>query len=156
TVSMILALLVPIVVIWGFWPAVYRKLVTIFRWGYLCAGVCILWVLPELVYGALHKEPRDVMETQRLAATPQGQTVGEHTRIVWLVLDQLSYDQTFDHRQAVLKLPNFNALQSQSTSFTNVQPAGYYTDEILVSLLSGRPVQAISSSLDGRLRVNSD
>jgi hypothetical protein len=127
-----------------------------FRWGFLCAGVCILWVLPELAYGAMHKEPRDAMETQRLATASQAESASAQTRIVWLLLDELSYDQTFDHRQPGLKLANFDALQSQSASFADVEPAGYYTDEILIALLSGRPVQAISSSLDGKLRANSN
>lgn len=153
TLKIAAVLLLAAMVAWRFWPAGYVRLVAAFRMSCVCAGLCIAWILPELAYGAMHREMPDVMQTQRplsVAAADAGQT-----RIVWLLLDELSYDQTFDHRQPDLKLDNFDALRSVSTTFNNVQPAGYLTDEILPALLSGRPVVAIESSMNGALLVKS-
>jgi hypothetical protein len=74
-------------------------------------------------------------------------------RIVWILLDELSYDQTFEHRPPGLALPNFDNLASESISLSNVQPAGYKTDEILPALFRGRVVEGIRSSLDGGLSL---
>lgn len=150
TAAIASVLVIPAIIIWRFWPKGYAKLVTGFRLGYMCAGICILWVLPELALAAMHHAPRDTMETT-LAANAAPQSAG--TRIVWLLLDELSYDQTFDHRQAGLQLGNFDALRAVSTSFSDVRPAGYMTDQIVPALLSGRPVADIGSSTDGALRV---
>ena len=147
--TMTAALLIPVIAVWRLWPDGYRRLVGATRICYLCVGLCILWVLPELSYAAMHREPPDRMETHR--AVPARQMAQGETRIVWLLLDELSYDQTFDHRQPGLKLANFDAMRAVSTSFANIQPAGYYTDEIIPSLLTGQPIAEIESSKDGDL-----
>jgi hypothetical protein len=151
TTKITLVLLLPALALWWFWRAGYRKLVAGFRLAYACVGICIVWVLPELGYSAIHAEPRDWMQTQRLMDPPRNS--GGQTRIVWLLLDELSYDQTFDHRQPGLKLDNFDRLRSVSTSFADVQPTGYLTDQIVPALLSGQPVVDIESSADGDLLV---
>jgi len=150
-----LALLIPAVLIWRFLPPVYRRLVTGFRFGYMCAGVCLLWMLPQLVHSAMHSQPREAMTSGQPAGVrePQTQEPAGQPRIIWILLDELSYDQTFDHRQPGLKLPGFDALRAESTSFADVQPTGYYTDYIVPALLRGRPVGSIRSSLDGELSV---
>lgn len=151
TLVITLVLLLPAAALWRFWPAAYRKLVNGFLAIYLCLGICILWMLPQLAMAALNHHPRESLESSRTEpaiVAPRGQT-----RIVWLLLDELSYDQTFEHRQPGLKLPNLDALRSQSTLFTDMQPAGYYTDEVLPAVLSGHPVEAIRSNLDGVLSV---
>jgi Sulfatase len=149
TATMAVALLLPTFVLWWIWRAGYRKLIAAFRLGYVCLGICIVWVLPELGYGAVHQEPRDLMQTQRVVDPPAANA--SQKRIIWLLLDELSYDQTFDHRQAGLKLDNFDRLKATSTSFANVQPVGYLTDEIVPALLTGQPVVDIESSADGDL-----
>ena len=151
TAAIALVLLLPVLALWAFWRKGYARLVAGFRLGYVCVGVCIVWVLPELGYSAIHQEPRDLMQMERKAGPPRN-NAGQ-TRIVWLLLDELSYDQTFDHRQPGLKLDNFDRLRSVSTSFANVQPAGYLTDEIVPAILSGQPVVDIESSADGDLLV---
>jgi hypothetical protein len=150
TVVIAVILLVPALIAWRLTPVAYLKLVSGFRGLYICLGVCIVWVVPELGYAAIHHEPADAMQTSRVQSSSQSR--GE-TRLVWLLLDELSYDQTFEHRQAGLRLTNFDALRGVSISFANVQPEGYYTDLILPALLSGRPVSAIGSTMNGALRV---
>jgi hypothetical protein len=64
-----------------------------------------------------------------------------HPRLVWIVFDELSYDQLFEHRAHDLSLPNFDALRSESTLYTNVQPIGDHTVYIVPSLLGGKVVE---------------
>jgi hypothetical protein len=79
-----------------------------------------------------------------------------HPRIVWLVFDELSYDQLFEHRAHDLQLPHFDALRAQSTLFTNAQPIGSRTVKIIPSLLSGRTVDDFHYSVKNRFWVHND
>jgi hypothetical protein len=92
---------------------------------------------------------------QKLAAwdtTPQ--PARQHPLIVWVIFDELSYNQVFEHRAKDLELPNFDALRQQSTLFTNVQPVGYYTKRIIPSLLTGKVVEDFRYSFKNQLRVH--
>ena len=73
----------------------------------------------------------------RAAWASSPQPPRKHPRMVWIVFDELSYDQLFEHRAHDLNLPNFDALRSQSTLFTDVQPIGIQTVKIIPSLLTG-------------------
>jgi hypothetical protein len=77
-----------------------------------------------------------------------------HPLLLWIVFDELSYDQVFEHRAADLNLPNFDALRSQSTLFTDTQPAGYHTVKIIPSLLTGKTVDGIRYNFHNRLWVH--
>jgi arylsulfatase A-like enzyme len=88
------------------------------------------------------------------AKTPQPPR--DHPLIVWIVFDELSYDQVFEHRARDLSLPNFDALRNQSTLFTQTQPAGYHTVKIMPSLLTGQPVDGIRFNFNNRLWVHHD
>jgi hypothetical protein len=68
--------------------------------------------------------------------------------VVWVIFDELSYNQVFEHRAHDLTLPHFDALKQMSTVFTNVQPVGYRTVKIVPSLLTGKVVD------DYRFRFN--
>jgi len=85
------------------------------------------------------------------AATPQPPRT--HPLLVWIVFDELSYDQVFEHRARDLNLPNFDALRNQSTLFTDTQPAGYHTVKIIPSLLTGKIVDGIRYNFHNRLWV---
>lgn len=75
-------------------------------------------------------------------------------RIIWLVLDELSYQQVYERRYPGLELPAFDALASTATVFTHVAPAGIQTDRVLPELMSGVPVDDIRSSAKGELSVH--
>jgi hypothetical protein len=77
-----------------------------------------------------------------------------HPLLVWVILDELSYDQTFEHRAPGLALPNFDALRSQSTLFTDVQPVGYWTAKVIPSLLSGQTIDDMRFGMDNRFSVH--
>jgi len=72
-------------------------------------------------------------------------------RILWLVMDELSYQQIYEQRFPGLALPEFDRLAAQSAVFTQVIPAGLYTDRILPALIMGQPVEEIRSTAEGQL-----
>ena len=76
-----------------------------------------------------------------------------HPRVVWIVFDELSYDQVFERRASGLALPNFDALRDESTVFSEVQPIGDQTVKVIPSLLSGQVVDNYRFSFDNRLKV---
>ena len=68
-----------------------------------------------------------------------------------MLFDEASYDQIFDHRQSGLSMPNFDSFRARSIGFSDVTPDGYFTEEVLPSLLMGQPVDEIRSSTGGNL-----
>lgn len=78
----------------------------------------------------------------------------QHPLVVWVVFDELSYDQVFEHRAPGLNLPNFDALRAQSTLFTDTLPAGYHTVKVIPGLLTGRLVDGIRYSFHNRLSIH--
>ena len=71
-------------------------------------------------------------------------------RIIWILFDELSYQQVYERRFAGLSLPAFDALAAQSTVFTHTVPAGIMTELILPSLMTGTRVSTLRSSADGK------
>jgi hypothetical protein len=74
-----------------------------------------------------------------------------HHRILWILLDELSYQQLYERRFPGLELPAFDRLAAQSTVFTHVVPAGVYTRYILPTLFTGTPSDAVDISARGML-----
>jgi hypothetical protein len=64
-------------------------------------------------------------------------------------MDELSYDQIFDHRQTDVTLPNFDNLARSSVAFSAIQPAGKWTEEVLPALLLGKPIVALRKPYAG-------
>ena len=58
-------------------------------------------------------------------------------RVIWIVLDELSYRQLYEHRYPGLNLPSFDRLASEATVFTNARPEGTLTLHVIPALLSG-------------------
>ena len=73
-----------------------------------------------------------------------------HSRVIWLILDELSYRQVYEHRFPSLDLPAFDRLAGQATVFTQVAPAGLMTEYAIPSLISALPADAMRASADGR------
>ena len=122
------------------------------RFVLLLVGFAIFWMMPELVYMAVKAEPHDVASYSRTVS----QDARPERRIVWLLFDELSYDQVFEHRQPGIPLPNFDHLASESVSFSDVQPAGYYTELIMPSLLWGKRIRRERSDLGGQVQVKTE
>ncbi len=109
----------------------YRAAMRGMRWALVMLGFSIFWIMPELVVMAFHSEPH---ETPGFSHPVQSQP---QQRIVWLLFDEASYDQLFDHRQPAVDFPQFETLARTSVSFSQVRPAGYFTEEVIPSLLQG-------------------
>lgn len=120
------------------------------RWTVILVGFTIFWVLPELAVMAFRAEPH---ETAGFSTPVQSQP---QRRIVWMLFDEASWDQIFDHRQPGVELPQFDALARTSVSFSQVQPSGYYTERVIPSLLQGEIVTQEKSDLSGRLIVRTE
>jgi hypothetical protein len=112
----------------------------------ICSIVQLLWVMtwrpgPQLIKAAW-------------SATPQPPR--DHPRVVWVLFDELSYDQLFEHRAHDLALPNFDALRAQSTLYTNMQPIGLKTVKIVPSMLSGAVIDDFRYGFDNTFKVHYD
>jgi hypothetical protein len=108
-------------------------------------------LLAELAYFAW--QARDLNPLFHAKSSPVAQIEARpRTRIVWILLDELSYQQVYERRFPGLALPAFDRLASQSTVFTHVIPAGIFTQYVVPSLLTGLTVDRIHFSADGHLR----
>jgi len=114
-------------------------------------AVFALFSIGQLLFISTWK-PGSHQHSVAWAATPQPPR--QHPRLVWIVFDELSYDQIFDHRSKNLNLPNFDALRAQSTVYTNVQPIGNHTVTILPSLLAGKIVDDYRFRWSNRLDLH--
>jgi hypothetical protein len=108
-------------------------------------GMLISAQLIWSVWQARNLNPAPTLHTPQLASAPPRQ------RIVWLLLDELSYQQLYERRFSGLELPAFDQLAAQSTVFTNVVPAGEYTRYIVPTLFTGLPSNAVNVSARGLL-----
>jgi len=137
------------IALWCWKRALYLRIVYSLRFTLALLGFCIFWILPQFLYMAVHPEPREEFSFVRsiIHAPSPGR------RIVWVVFDELSQDQVFDHRQNDVNLPAFDRFRTESIMYTNVQPAGYYTTIVIPSLLTGKRIVREKSSLDGQLSV---
>ncbi|WP_213807809.1 sulfatase-like hydrolase/transferase [Granulicella sp. dw_53] len=88
---------------------------------------------------SLHHQPVEMTRSK----------AGSKPRIIWILLDELSYEQIYEHRFEGLNLPTFDNIAQQSTVFTHVVPAGILTENVVPSLIAGSPVDHIRSSVDG-------
>jgi hypothetical protein len=144
------------------WVAVLVLLLTRFRRRYqqvLKAGdvagvflamfaVCSIF---QMLYVTMWK-PFPHARTAVWETTPQPPR--DHPRVVWILFDELSFDQVFEHRARNLELPNFDALRAQSTLFTDVQPVGYKTVKIVPSLLTGHAVDDFRYTFDNNFLLH--
>jgi Sulfatase len=95
-----------------------------------------------------------VSQTRNLNPSPalhHSEAATTHPRIVWILLDELSYQQLYDRRFPGLELPAFDRLTAQSTVFTHAIPIGEYTRFVLPSLFTGLPSNEIRVSARGLL-----
>jgi len=76
-------------------------------------------------------------------------------RIIWIVLDELSYQQLYERRYPDLALPAFDSLAAESTVFTHVIPTANFTEMAIPALLSGAPIDHVRSTARGQLLVYS-
>ncbi len=116
------------------------------------AGILAVLVIGQLLWYFLAERS---MQMRGVLHTPESRLVeadAHKPRIIWIILDELSYQQVYERRFPGLNLPAFDQLASQSTVFTHVQPAAEYTEEAVPSLMTGLAVDNIRVAKDVTLR----
>jgi Sulfatase len=74
-------------------------------------------------------------------------------RVVWLILDELSYQQVYEKRFPGLQLPAFDQLAGQSSVFTQTMPVANWTEIVIPSLMTGLTADRTKSSASGQLMM---
>ena len=128
----------------------YRRLLRAGDFIGICLAIFALCGVVQVLYVASWR-PGPHEHTTAWATTVQPPR--QHPLLVWVIFDELSYDQVYGHRAQDLALPNFDALRSQSTVFSDAQPIGDRTVKVVPSLLSGHEVNAYRFTFDNRLKV---
>ncbi len=106
--------------------------------GFMGAGIFSMIVVVQLVHLSLWQPLPSYG-----ALAPLRAESGHHNRVVWIVFDELSYDQVFEHRFDKLALPNFEKLREISTVFSNVRPAAIVTELAIPSMFLGRALDRV-------------
>lgn len=114
----------------------------------MSAGFATLVVIPRLALMCFnHAPPEQVSFSHPIDSSWRP---GE-PRIVWMLFDELSYDQVFNHRQQGIDMPAFSRLREESVSFSQLAPAGIKTEDVIPSLLLGQPISGVTSNNRGEL-----
>ena len=129
----------------------YRRIMRMGNFAGVFLAFFALTSIGQILF-VMRWHPGPYEKTVDWAHTAQAPRV--HPKIVWIIFDELSYDQLFAHRAKDLPLPNFDALRGQSTLFTDTQPIGYKTVKIVPSLLIGHTVDDYRYSFRNRLWVH--
>ncbi|WP_263366973.1 sulfatase-like hydrolase/transferase [Edaphobacter bradus] len=99
----------------------------------------------------LHQQQTAAIASPGMPAASQQST---RHRIIWLLLDELSYEQIYEHRYAGLKLDGFDRLAAQSTLFTQAVAPANATAIVVPGVMTGTPIDQVKSSASGELRVH--
>ncbi|HEX6770806.1 MAG TPA: hypothetical protein VF126_02185 [Acidobacteriaceae bacterium] len=127
-------------------PKLYDRCVNGIRYCYMVAGFGLLVILPRIGFMALKSGSPERPGFER-AGLPE--VSPDAARIVWILMDELSYDQAFASRQPDVQLPNFDRLAQTSVSFSDLQPPapapgpGSMTEDVLPALMLGKSVVAL-------------
>lgn len=111
------------------------------------------FLLLEAVWCGVHSRGLNAPPTLLVQTSRDGEHHAAHGRVLWIIFDELSYQQVFERRVPGLNLPAFDTLAAQSTVFRHVEPAGIYTERIVPALMIGSPVHSIQSTSAGQLLV---
>jgi hypothetical protein len=136
---------VPLFLLWFLSRPWFLSAVRILRVAVLLLGFCMFWMVPALVRDSMARQPRD----QASFLKPLPASTVPHRRIVWVLFDEMSYDQVFDHRFPGLELPNLDRLRAESTTFSDVDPDGRFTEDVIPSILLGVPIDQVRGTPSG-------
>lgn len=132
---------------WRLEPAIAAAQTLFFFLG--VGGVCLL---AEIGWSAWHADGLNQRSSFTQLTLQPGVSVRK-PRVIWIVFDELSFQQVYGHRLAGLRLPAFDTVAAEATNFTNTIPAGYHTEDVLPALLSGRNIDEMRSTAAGQLLV---
>jgi hypothetical protein len=151
----VIAVLLPValIVCFLFWKNFFVRCIAATNLLYAVAGFGMIVLLPRLAMYAFRFEPPERTSFHRSDLPP---ATPDAPRIVWILMDELSYDQTFDHRQQDVLLPNIDAFARESVSFSNLQPIGKYTEHVVPGLLLGTPIHELKTPFHGPISFRRD
>jgi Sulfatase len=153
SVSLFAVALVPPLLFVTFWrPAFEAKFEAVVAFAstlFVFASISGLAILFELAWFGWQARSLNAQTPLRHSDAAHSKIAGR-SRIIWIVFDELSYEQVYEHRFRGLQLPAFDQFASQATVFTHAIPAGIMTEQVLPSLMTGLPVDDIRSSSDGQ------
>jgi Sulfatase len=109
------------------------------------SGLILLAEAIDFAWQARYLNVARPLHQPTVAAVPATQ----RGRIIWVVFDELSHRQVYEHRYAGLKLPEFDRLATEATVFTHAVPAGTFTEYVLPSLITGLPLDNVRASAAG-------
>jgi sulfatase-like protein len=135
-----------LIVCYFFWRSFFARCIAVTNLLYAAVGFSMIVLLPRLAMYAFRFEPPERTSFHRSDLPPP---VPDASRIVWILMDELSYDQTFDHRQPDVVLPHLDAFAKGSVSFSNLQPIGRYTEHVVPGLLLGTPIHELKTPFHG-------
>ena len=133
---------------WRLWGQALGRVADVLSNLMIFFGLSGVLVLGQLAWAGgqargLNRGPE--LHTWKTAApAPRG-------RFVWIVFDELSYQQVYERRFRGLALPAFDGLAAEANVFTQTVPAGVFTDIVLPSLMSGRAIDVVRSTASGAL-----
>jgi hypothetical protein len=128
---------IALLVLWRFRPRILQQALDATRLLFTVAAFGMLILLPKLGWQGLRFAPREQTSFTNpslpAAATPQ-------PRIVWILMDELSYAQVFEHPPSGLTFPHLEQFAQHSTTFSQLRPTGYRTEEVIPGLFLGQPI----------------
>jgi hypothetical protein len=130
-------------------PRIYQHVTSALAVIFASGGIALLFVVvPQLALASFSRGPQEQTGFVHPVSAPW--RPGE-PRILWILFDELSYDQAFAHRQPGVEMPTFTDFVQESVSFSQLQPVGIRTDEVIPSLLIGQPIANVEGDAHGRL-----
>lgn len=137
--SHIAQVIVPIalLILWGTQPKFFGRILNTVRTLFTIAAFGMIILLPKLAWNGLRFDTPEQMSfvnpSLKPASSPQ-------PRIVWILMDELSYHTAFEQRPPGLMLPNLERFAQHSTTFSNLQPTAYRTEEVVPGLIIGQSI----------------
>jgi Sulfatase len=115
------------------------------------SGLLILGQLLWFTWLARDLNHARVLHQRHISSTT---SVHKKTHVVWLLLDELSYQQVYEKRFPGLQLPAFDQLAAQSTVFTQTVPIANWTAIVVPSLMTGVKTDQVTASANGQLMLH--
>jgi hypothetical protein len=133
----VIVLPIALFILWKLQSKALRQVLNAVRMVFTVAAFGMIILLPKLAWQALHFEAPEqtsfVSPSLQPAASPQ-------SRIVWILMDELSYREVFEDPPSGLTFPNLERFAQHSITFSNLQPTGYHTEEVIPGLILGQPI----------------
>jgi len=101
-------------------------------------------------------QARGLNATAAAQRTSEFAVTNAKPRVIFILMDELSYQQLYGHRYPHLQLPAFDALAAQATVLTDVSPTANFTEKAVPALLSGENFDGIRATADGMLQVRAE